>query len=169
MILNNDLASVLVSPSNQATFDLFLSTLTRFACDPADPQSARLAFSALAKMTAIWGGPDIAGPEAVPSPSLPGFDAFVLAQLAPLPWTLLAAPGFNAQDAQMRAVLQEAGALQWTILRKVGMAYRQQLQGELRGLGAGEESVKAYMGSIEGADVLMFRKFFAAFVQQGKR
>ncbi|KAK0252499.1 hypothetical protein B0A54_05757 [Friedmanniomyces endolithicus] len=169
MILNNDLASVLVSPANQATFDPFLSTLTRFACDPADPQSARLAFSALAKMTAIWGGPDIAGPEAVPAPSLPGFDAFVLAQLAPLPWTLLAAPGFNAQDAQMRAVLQEAGALQWTILRKVGMAYREQLQGELRGLGAGEESVKAYMGSIEGADVLMFRKFFAAFVQQGKR
>ncbi|KAK0947016.1 pre-tRNA nuclear export protein [Friedmanniomyces endolithicus] len=169
MILNNDLASVLVSPANQATFDPFLSTLTRFGCDPADPQSARLAFSALAKMTAIWGGPDIAGPEAVPAPSLPGFDAFVLAQLAPLPWTLLAVPGFNAQDAQMRAVLQEAGALQWTILRKVGMAYREQLQGELRGLGAGEESVKAYMGSIEGADVLMFRKFFAAFVQQGKR
>ncbi len=43
------------------------------------------------------------------------------------------------------------------------------MPGELRGLGAGEDSVKAYMGSIEGADVLMFRKFFAAFVQQGKR
>ncbi|KAK3069312.1 pre-tRNA nuclear export protein [Teratosphaeriaceae sp. CCFEE 6253] len=167
VILNNDLASVLVSPANQALFDPFLSTLTRFSCDPSDPQSARLAFSALGKMTSIWGGPDIASPDAAPAPLLPGFDAFVLTQFAPLPWTLLAAPGLNAQDAQIRSVLQEAAALQWTILRKCGGAYREQLQAELRDLGAGE-TVPGYMASIAG-DVLGFRKFFAGFVAQAKR
>lgn len=169
VILNNDLASVLVSPANQGSFDSFVSTLTKFSCDPADPQSARLAFSALGKLVGIWGGPDIAlGSTTTPAPVLPGFDDFVLVQFARLPWDLIAASGFNAGDAQMRSVLQEAAALQWTILRKVGAAYQEQLQGELRNLGAGEESVRSYMGSI-GGDVVGFRKFFASFVQQAKR
>ncbi|EMC94456.1 hypothetical protein BAUCODRAFT_548660 [Baudoinia panamericana UAMH 10762] len=169
VILNNDLAAVLVSPANQATFDAFLSTLTRYSCDPADPQSARLAFSALGRMVAIWGGPDIAlGSTEAPSPALPGFDSFIMSQFAPLPWTLLATPGFTAHDAQMRSVLQEAAVLQWTISRKVGTAYREQLQRELRNLGAGEESIQSYMTNISG-DVIGFRKFFAAFVQQAKR
>ena len=164
MILNNDLASVLVSPQNQALFDQFLGTLTRYCCDTADPGSARLAFSALGKMTSIWGGPDIIDHGARPAPVLPGFDNFVLSQFAPLPWTLLATPGFNPRDAQMRSVLQEAAALQWTILRKVGVTYQQQLQDELRKSGAGD-SIPAYMASIAG-DVIGFRKFFASFVQQ---
>jgi len=167
VILNNDLASVLVSPANQALFDPYLSTLTRFSCDTSDPQSARLAFSAMAKMVSIWGGPDITTADAAPAPVLPGFDGFVLAQFAPLLWSLLSAPGFNAGDAQMRSVLQEAGTLQWTILRKVGATYRDQLQGELRNLGAGDV-IPAYMQSIAG-EVLGFRKFFASFVQQAKR
>ncbi|KAK3630029.1 pre-tRNA nuclear export protein [Elasticomyces elasticus] len=166
MILNNDLASVLISPANQGTFDSFLSTLTRFACDHTDPQSARLAFSALGKMTSIWGGPDLTSADATPAPSLPGFDSFVLAQFAPLPWKLVAAPGGNPQDAQLRSVLQEAGALQWTIIRKT--QYRDQLQRELEGLGASPEAVRSYMISIAG-EVLNFRKFFATFVQQAKR
>jgi len=169
IILNNDLGSVLVSPTNQGNFDTFISTLTRYSCDPSDPQSARLAFSALSKMTSIWGGPDVSiGSTDIPAPTLPGFDSFVLAQFAPLPWTLLSAPGFNPSDAQIRSALQEAAALQWTIMRKTGMAYRDQLQGELRNLGAGDESIASYMGNIAG-DVFGFRKFFAGFVQQGKR
>ncbi|KAK5126700.1 hypothetical protein LTR85_009634 [Meristemomyces frigidus] len=169
VILNNELGPVLVSPANQGTFDPFLSTLTRFSCDPSDPQSARLALSALVRMTSIWGGTDIPlGSTQAPAPALPGFDSFILAQFAPLPWSLLSAPGFNAKDAQMRSVLQEAGQLQWIILRKAGIAYRDQLQSELRNLGASEEGIQSYMGSIAG-DVMGFRKFFASFVQQAKR
>ncbi|TKA32367.1 hypothetical protein B0A50_01473 [Salinomyces thailandicus] len=170
VILNNDLAAVLISPANQGTFDAYLSTLTRYSCDPSDPQSARLAFSALMRMAAIWGGPDIAiGSADTPAPAMPGFDSFMLTQFAPLPWTLLSAPGFNANDAQMRSVLQEAGSLQYTMLRKAGNAYREQLQNELRNLGAGEDAVQSYMASISGGDVVGFRKFFAGFVQQAKR
>lgn len=169
VILNNDLQAVLVSPANQAMFDAFLDTIKRFACDPADPQSARLAFSVLGRMTAVWGGPDVAlDAAATPSPVLPGFDLFIRTNFAALPWTLLSAPGFNAHDAQVRSVLQEAASLQWTILRKVGPLYREQLQSELKGLGASEEGVQQYLSSICG-EAFGFRKFFASFVQQAKR
>ena len=170
VILNNDLASVLVSPANQGTFDAFLNTLTRFACDPNDPPSARLALSSLTRMTGIWGGADIAPTDTTtaPAPALPGFDSFILAQFAPLPWTLLSAQGFNGQDAQIRSVLQEVANLQWTILRKTGVRYREQLEGELRGLGVGDDGVRGYIGSISG-DAMGFKKFFTTFVQAAKR
>ncbi|KAK3058003.1 pre-tRNA nuclear export protein [Extremus antarcticus] len=169
VILNNDLGSVLVSPANQAIFDTFITTVTRFAVDPADPQSARLAFSALSRMTIIWGGPDIAlGSSTAPAPALPGFDGFILTQFAPLPWTLVSSQGFNPADAQMRSVIQETAQLQWTVLRKVGVQYQRQLEGELRSLGVGEEMVGRFVEGLWG-DVLGFRKFFGVFVQQAKR
>ncbi|KAK5172053.1 pre-tRNA nuclear export protein [Saxophila tyrrhenica] len=169
VILNNDLGSVLVSPANQAIFDSFITTVTRFAVDPSDPQSARLSFSALNRMTIIWGGPDVPlHSPTPPAPALPGFDSFILSHFAPLPWTLLSAPGFYAGDAQMRSVIQEAAGLQWTVLRKVGERYRGQLEGELRQLGAGEEGVAGFMEKI-GGEGQAFRKFFVGFVQGGKR
>ena len=169
VILNNDLASVLVSPANQATFDSFITTITRYATDVSDPQSARLAFSALNRMSSVWGGADIAiNSGGTPSPVLPGFDKFIVSQFAPLPWTLLGASGFNAGDAQMRSVVHEAAALQWTILRKTGSSYQSQLENELRNLGASDDGIQSYFSSISG-DAVGFRKFFASFVQQAKR
>ncbi|KAF2486539.1 armadillo-type protein [Neohortaea acidophila] len=169
VILNNDLGSTLISPTNQGIFDSFIATMSRSATTPSDPQSARLAFSALTRMSTIWGGPDIAPfSDTAPAPDLPGFDTFILSQLSPLPWRLIASPGFNASDAQMRSVVQEAGALQWTILRKAGAQYQRQLEGELRNLGASDEGVRSFFESISG-DVVGFRKFFATFVQQAKR
>ena len=168
VILNNDLASVIVSQANQGNFDSFIASLTRYATDPTDPQSARLAFSALNRMTAVFGGPDICPDSTAANPSLAGFDAFMLSQFSSLPWDLLRAPGFNAADAQMRSIMQEAAALQWMMLRKTGATYSQQLEGELRGLGADENGVEEYMKSMRG-DVVGFRKFFVSFVQGGKR
>ena len=168
VILNNDLAAVLVTPTNQAIFEPFISTIARFATDPTDPQSARLAFSALTRMSSIWGGAEDIPPNSTspPSPALPGFDTFMLTRFAPLPWTLLSAPAFNAGDAQQRSVVQEAAALQWTLLRKVGEVYRRQLEGELRGLGAGEEGTREFLGRI-GGEVVGFRKFLGGFVGGG--
>lgn len=169
VILNNDLGQVLVSPTNQGTFEAFMGTINHFCRDPSDPQAARLAFSVLARMTSLWGGPDVPPDSSGASaPALPGFDNYILAQFAPMPWNLLSTPAFNPGDAQMRSVLQEAATLQWTILRKIGAAYREQLEGELRGLGAGDDAVGSYMGSIAG-DAQGFRKFFTGFVQQAKR
>lgn len=168
VILNNDLGSVLVSPANQAIFSDFITTLTRYAVGISDPQSARLAFSAMNRMTSIWGGLDILPTSDNPQPALPGFDTFTLSNFSPLPWNLLSSPGFQPGDAQMRAVVQEAGALQWTILRKVGQRYQRQLEGELRNLGANDDSIRSYFQSLMGKDVVAFRKFFAGFVH-GKR
>lgn len=168
VILNNDLGSVVVSQANQGNFDSFIASLTRYATDPSDPQSARLAFSALNRLSAIFGGPDINPDSTTASPSLAGFDGFMLSQFSSLPWDLLRAPGFNAGDAQMRSIMQEAAALQWTMLRKTGATYQRQLEGELRQLGAGDDGVKEYLKSMSG-DVIAFRKFFVSFVQGGKR
>lgn len=168
VILNNDLGSVLVSPGNQGIFDTFITSITQFSCDPADPQSARLAFSCLTKMTSIWGGPDLtnfAAADGVAQPSLPGFDTFILSQFAPLPWTLISTNRFNSGDAQMRSVLQEAASLQWTILRKNGVTYQSQLQNELRTLGAGDDGIQSFLGSISG-DLQSFRKAFVTFVSK---
>jgi exportin-T len=169
VILNNDLGAVLVSPANQGSFDNFMASITKFSCDPSDPSSARFAISVLVKLTALWGGPDVAPTsDAPPQPALPGFDAFILAQFAPIPWSLISAPRFNPGDAQMRSVLQEAATLQWTILRKSGMQYRNQLQTELRNLGAGDDKIQSYLASIDGEQA-PFKKFFATFVQQAKQ
>lgn len=169
VILNNDLGSVLVSPTNQSTFDTFLTTITHFSQDPSDPPTARLALSVLTRMTTIWGGPDVSpSSTAPPNPALPGFDSFVLSTFAPLPWALISAPAFSPGDAQIRSVLQEAAALQWTILRKTGNVYREQLLAELRGLGAGEAGALEFVKHAEGDDVLGFKKFFAGFVQGAK-
>ncbi|KAK5111134.1 hypothetical protein LTR62_005333 [Meristemomyces frigidus] len=168
VILNNDLASVLISSANQASFDSFVSTLTRFAVDPSDPQSARLAFSALAKLVSLWGGPDIE-PTGTPYPILPGFDSFITTSFASLPWTLLSGGGFNPHDAQMRSVLQEAASLQYIMLRKLGNGYRAMLESDLGAMGAGPEAVAAYLTAIAKPDQFGFRKFFAQFVQGAKR
>jgi exportin-T len=177
VILNNDLAAVLVSPANQATFDPFITSITKFSCDPSDPSSARFAFSALTKLTSIWAGPDIPTEGITPSPSssatesspspVPGFADFILARFAPLPWTLVSTPGFNPNDAQMRSVLQEAASLQWTILRKSGSPYRERLRRELSDLGVGPNVVQGYTASVSG-DLLAFKKFFAGFVQSAR-
>ena len=86
-----------------------------------------------------------------------------------MPWALISAPDFNAGDAQIRSVLQEAAALQWTILRKTGNVYREQLQTELRNLGAAEAGVMEFVKHAESDDVVVFKKFFASFVQGAKR
>lgn len=168
VILNNDLSTVLVSPANQSVFEHFISTLTRLAIDPSHAPIARQAFSTLTRISGIWGGPDIpSNSDAAPTPMLAGFDGFMLSTFAPLPWSLLSAPGFQPGDAQMRSVVQEAAALQWTLWRKVGGRYRGQLQEELRSLGAGEEGVRGFVTAIDG-DVVGFRKFFVGFVGKGK-
>lgn len=169
VILNNELGGVLVSQTNQSMFESFINNSSRFATDISDPQSARLAFSSLTRIVTIWGGPDLTlDSNEAASPALPGFDGFILSQFAPLPWRLVSTPGFNSGDAQMRSVVHEAAALQWTVFRKTGRQYHGQLQAELRELGVGEEGAREYLKSIAG-DVLGFRKFFAGFVQQAKR
>lgn len=173
-ILNNDLAGVLISASNQQNFDPLLTTMEHFCRDATDYPTARLALAVLAKMTTTWGGPDLTIPPQIgstqtPEPSMPGFDAFIMQRFSPLTWTLLSSPSFNPKDAQARTVLGEAAALQWTILRKTGVEYERHLkETEMRNMGFAANVIDEYVQRLEGNDVREFKKFFVSFVQQAR-
>lgn len=176
VILNNDLASVIVSPTNQGTFEPLLQTLEHFCRDASDYATSRLSFGVLSRMTAVWGGPDLqiqangnsSAPQE-PSPVLPGFDNFAMTRFSPLTWALISSPSFNHKDAQARSALQEAAALQWTILRKCGMRYEAYLrEQELSGMGFQGNMVEEYIGHLRDPEQRGWKKFFTGFVAQAR-
>ncbi|KAL1311708.1 hypothetical protein AAFC00_001810 [Neodothiora populina] len=174
VILNHDLAGVLVSSANQTIFETVLTTLEHFARDASDYPAARLALSVLTKMALVWGGPDLtippspANPQAS-APTVPGFDAFMIQRFSPLSWSILSSPTFNSKDAQARNVLGEAATLQWTILRKTGAEYERYLrETEMRGMGFPDNVLDEYLMHLQTQEVREFKKFFVSFVQQAR-
>lgn len=174
VILNNDLASVLVSATNQATFESLLQTLEHFCRDPSDYPTARLSFTVLARMTAIWGGSDLPPPDnpttTPPTPLLPGFDTFAMTRFSPLPWSLISHPRFDPKDAQARSTLHDAAALQYMIWRKCGSLYESYLQNrELLSLGFSSLIIDDFLLHLKQvADVREWKKFFTSFVAQAR-
>ncbi|SLM34450.1 trna exportin [Lasallia pustulata] len=181
VILNNDLGSVLVSNTNQPTFDTVISTIEHFAKDLSDFPTAKLAFSVLIKLTSTWGGPDIvhdvsskAGnaipPASSPQPTLAGFDRFMMTRFSPLCWTLPMNPNFNPKDAQGKQVLGEAAGLQKAIYVKTGHDYMTWLREvELKGMGIDGNTIEEYVGALVTLDAKGFRQFFQTFVQRSGR
>ncbi|GAM83396.1 hypothetical protein ANO11243_013840 [Dothideomycetidae sp. 11243] len=179
VILNNDLASVIVSPTNQGNFESLLSTLEHFCRDANDYATARLSFSVLTRMTSIWGGPDLPiavngadanlTPTPTPTPALPGFDSFAMTRFSPLTWTLISSPSFNPKDAQARTALGEAATLQWTILRKCGAQYESYLaEQELPSMGFGSDVIGQYVQKLKSADSREWKKFWTGFVTRAR-
>lgn len=172
VILNRDLASVLVSSSNQQMFDTLLTTLEHFCRDTRDYPTARLSLAVLTKMTLVWGGPDLAIPPSqgqAPAPTVPGFDTFIVQRFSPLAWSLLSSPNFNPKDAQARSVLGEAATLQWSILRKTGTEYERHLRdNEMRAMGFPDTVIDEYLKQLYSKEVKDFKKFFISFVQQAR-
>lgn len=175
VILNQDLASVIVSPTNQGNFEPLLTTLEHFCRDASDYPTARLSFNVLARMTSVWGGPDVVtganGATGVqtPAPILPGFDQFAMTRFSPLTWGLISSPSFNPKDAQARVALGEAAALQWTIMRKCGQAYDAYLSDqELPGMGFSGDVVQEYVARLKSADVREWKKFWTGFITRAR-
>ncbi|KAF2816339.1 Xpo1-domain-containing protein [Mytilinidion resinicola] len=164
ILLNQDLGSVLVSNTNQATFDTIIGTLEHFARDTSDYPNGRLSISVLIRMTAVWGGPDkIAeagnpaattadptSPISTASP-LPGFDTFAVSRFSPLAWSIPASSGFSAKDPQARQVLLEVAGLQVEIYKKVGVGYLERLREELGGMGVPAQEAEVYVTQLAGA------------------
>ncbi|TKA58769.1 Exportin-T [Cryomyces minteri] len=169
VILNNDLGSVLVSSPNQSTFETIISTIEHFARDASDYPTARLAASVLVRMSAVWGGPDIPNPSTnsqSPSPSLPGFDQFIITRFSPICWALPSNPSFNAKDMQARQVLSEVASLQQMILLKTGQEYLTWLRDkELREMGLQGQVIDEYLRALTG-DAKAFKQFFLQFVSR---
>lgn len=140
IILSNDLASVLVSASNQAFFESLIASVTNLAqtvtSGTGNLAASRLAFSVITRMAVLWGGTNIAtlGPQAVssslaPSPAFPGFDRFLIERFHPICWAVLREPTFRpATDAQAKQVLNEIAGLEQTIYLKTGDMFIQHLQ-----------------------------------------
>lgn len=173
VVLNNELSAVLVSAVNQPMFDTVISTIEHFTKDLEDFPTAKMAFQVLARMSSVWGGPDIiiaAGqPNGTPTSSqaaLPGFDRFMFARFSPLCWALPMTPSFNAKDAQAKQVLAEAANLQKVIFGKTGHEYLSWLRHtELRNLNMNDEVINEYLRQLEGLDQKGFRQYFQIFVQ----
>lgn len=168
-LMNNDLASALVSETNQPAFAAVISTIEHLAKDIADYPTAKLAFAVLTKMVTVWGGPDVVLPSRrtdlatpdVPQPSLPGFDSFMITHFSPLCWAIPSNPDFNSKDAQGKQALGEAAILQKAIFSKTGQGYFNYLKDvELRNMGMDDDSIKEYLNALVGLDAKGFRQFF---------
>ncbi|KAI1773682.1 Xpo1-domain-containing protein [Hypoxylon cercidicola] len=143
VILNNDLAGVLVSEANQGFFDSLTNSILNMARDigpnSGNLAASRLSFGLLSKMANIWGGSDVANisanpsaPTGSPSPVIPGFDKFLMDSFHPVCWTVLRDPQFNpSSDAQAKQVLNEIAGLEQAIYLKTGELFLQNLQSEL--------------------------------------
>lgn len=186
VVLNNGLESVLVSEgklneyahifqvhrlkrvANQPVFTTVISTIEHFAKDILDYQTAKLAFSVLARMVLTWGGSgsETAGngislTQAPQQSKLPGFDSFMMATFSPLCWAIPSNPSFDPKDAQGKQVLGEAAALQKAIYTKTGQEYLNYLRDvELSGMGMDSGTISEYLSTLYNADTKVFQQFF---------
>lgn len=137
IILANDLGGVLVSETNQSYFETLISSIITLArtISHGNMSTSRSAFGLLTRMTAVWGGPDVATisnnptpPSGSPAPLIPGFDQFVLSRFHPLCWEVLRDAQFNPSDAQTRQVMNEIVQLEQTIYQKTGDVFIQDLR-----------------------------------------
>lgn len=140
IILANDLGAVLVSETNQAYFETLVSSIITLArtISHGNMSTSRSAFFLLTRMTAAWGGPDVATisnkptpPSGSPAPLIPGFDQFILQRFHPVCWEVLRDASFNPSDAQTRQVMNEIVQLQQTIYTKTGDMFIQDLRATL--------------------------------------
>ncbi|KAJ1337434.1 exportin-T [Microdochium nivale] len=143
IILNNELAGVLISEANQGFFDALFTSILGLAreVDPASGNlpASRLAFGLLTKMANVWGGADIANisanpsaPTGSPAPTIPGFDQFLIDRFHAVCWEVLRDPNFKPwADAQTKQVLNEMAGLEQTIYLKTGDRFIQHLQSTL--------------------------------------
>ena len=169
VLLNNELDSILVSETNQPIFDTIITTIEHFAMESSESNDAKLAVSVLNRMCDIWGGPTIFTPRSnsseTPSPTLPGFDRFMLSRFSRLSWSILTTPNFRPLDPQKGRVLGETALLQSTILSKTGQEYLGWLrQQELPNLGMQQSHIDEYCHALGSMDVKAFKQFLTQFL-----
>ena len=140
IILNNGLDGVLISEANQGFFEPMISSIVELGkILEGNLGPSRLAFTLMARISSIWGGPDIAtisqnpsAPSGVPQPAIPGFDQFMIDRFHSTCWEVMRNPGFRPQqDAQAKQVLIEIAGLEQILYTKTGDVFIQQLQSSL--------------------------------------
>lgn len=164
VILNNNLEGTLISEVNQGFFESMISCIITLGRSfEGNPQSSKLAFGVMARMAAIWGGPDVAG-SGSPAPAIPGFDGFVIEHFHGVCWEVMREPAFKPEvDAQTRQVLSEIAALEQVIYRKTGDVFLAHLRaGLIPGLGVdGNE----FLGALTGMDKKAFSGYLLGLIK----
>lgn len=137
IILQNNLGGVLVSQKNQGAFESLISSIMTISKTIVHQNmvASRISFSVLSKITAQWGGPDVATigdnptTTGAPAPVIPGFDQFIIDQFHTACWDVLRDPNFRPfSDAQAKQILNEISGLQQTIYIKTGDKFVQHVQ-----------------------------------------
>lgn len=140
IILNNGLDGVLISESNQQYFETMILSIIELAKTlEGNIGPSRLAFTLMTRISAIWGGPDVAtvsqnptAPSGAPAPAIPGFDQFMIDRFHATCWEVMQNPSFRpSQDAQTKQILTEIAGLEQMIYTKTGDLFIQQLQNSL--------------------------------------
>ncbi|KAH6998841.1 armadillo-type protein [Ilyonectria sp. MPI-CAGE-AT-0026] len=140
IILNNGLEGVLISESNQGFFEPMISSIIELSKTLENNIGpSRLAFTLMARISAVWGGPDIAtiaqnptAPSGAPNPAIPGFDQFMIDRFHAACWEVMRNPNFRPwQDAQTKQILVEIAGLEQILYTKTGEVFIQQLQNGL--------------------------------------
>ncbi|KAH7329363.1 armadillo-type protein [Stachybotrys elegans] len=160
IILNNGLDGVLISEANQGFFEPLITSIIELSgAVEGMLSSSRLAFTVMTKISALWGGPDVAvispsptPPSAAPTPAIPGFDRYMIERFHNACWEVMRNPNFRPwQDAQMKGILTEIAGLEQMIYTKTGEVYIQQLQsGLFPGLGInGDEFLRSLTTSTD--------------------
>lgn len=175
VLLNKDygLDGVLVSVSNQPLFETVITTIEHYARDNGESNDARLALAVCTKMCDTWGGPDVFdlskknNVAAAPSPTLPGFDQFMISRFSSLTWSVMTNSGFRPKDPYASRALGEIAFLQQAILAKNGDAYLQSLRDtELPNLGLQPSMVNDYLHALANMDAKAFKQWLVNFLTQ---
>ncbi|KAJ2906782.1 hypothetical protein MKZ38_010773 [Zalerion maritima] len=139
VILSYKLEGVLISETNQGVFESIITSVVSLSKmvggQSADLSSSRSAFSVMKEMAKVWGGPNIATVGENPSisndsssPSIPGFDQYMLDKFHATCWDVLQNTEFRpGSDAQTRQVLGEIGLLEQAIYQKTGNQFVQNI------------------------------------------
>ena len=185
IILNNGLDGVLVSETNQSSFETLISTLEHFAKETSDAGDARLALSVLTRMAEVWGGPTayeiVAGVQEkrepaqngiahASSPALPGFHRYMHTRFSALSWAVLADSNFRPKGSFGDRLLGEVAKLQRAILAKTGEGYLSWLRDEeLPRLGMQQSDSSEYMGKLTESSGAGLKEYFQKLLaQQGR-
>ncbi|KAJ2985283.1 hypothetical protein NUW58_g5620 [Xylaria curta] len=139
-ILNSDLKTVFISPSNQDFLNEMISSIVDIATDInfGDMRHSRAAVILLTKMAEEWGGEDVASISenptylGTPSPRIAGFDGVLIDRFHVACWQVLDHQQFRpSTDAQSKQLLNEISDLERIIYRKTGRIFIEHLQSTL--------------------------------------
>ncbi|KAI9726575.1 MAG: pre-tRNA nuclear export protein [Chrysothrix sp. TS-e1954] len=168
-LLNNGLASVLVSSKNQGNFENVIVSIEHFAKDLKELSDGRLAVSVLNKMCDVWGGRSISPDAEATEPLLPGFDQFMITRFSPLTWSIMTDRQLSPKELQANRTIGELATLQQTVLAKTGSQYARYLrETELSNLGLQQGAINEYIHAMATMDMKTFRNFVQRFLQQGR-